>query len=545
MNKMIGKIFPLVIVCLVIITVNFPYVFAVNQAQTNYVFGGFLFNTMDGNSYLAKLYQGWSGEWNFTLPFTSESGQGSHLFLFYIFLGHLARELGINLLLMFHLARALGTVVMLIALYNFIKVVLPNNNTSIVVFAFTSFGSGLGWIALIFGGFTSDFWVAEMYPFLSAFANPHFQFGLAIMLWMLTQRGCYQSDRVIVFAVKYFIAALILSITSPFHIVIVFVIYTALIFWDMWDSFYKGINYGLFSRSINFRKLFRTNLKKYPKLIWIMLGGFPYIIYIIWLLRNDALIYQWHIQNLTPSMPLWDIFIALSPAIILAFAGVKKYFNFNKDYGKLMIVWGAVCLGFAFIPVGLQRRFLAGIYIPITVLAVIGIVVIKDLLSRRLRIYKPFLLLTIMIFIMIIPTNIILLISSVQAVSVHSELFLHVEEINAFNWIEENTKSDALILGAPISGLFIPGYTGRRVVYGHPFETVNAEEKKSWVLDYFRCEGDFETLDEGQSLLKNNNIDYVFYGPREKELSNCFPEYGLKDIAYENSTVTIYKIEHR
>ena len=39
-----------------------------------------------------------------------------------------------------------------------------------------------------------------------------------------------------------------------------------------------------------------------------------------------------------------------------------------------------------------------------------------------------------------------------------------------------------LILSSPEMGLFIPAQTGRRVLYGHPFETVNADAEKDLVL---------------------------------------------------------------
>ena len=46
-------------------------------------------------------------------------------------------------------------------------------------------GSGLGWIAAFFQQSTSDLWVAEAYPFLSAYTNPHFPLAIALMLFLL------------------------------------------------------------------------------------------------------------------------------------------------------------------------------------------------------------------------------------------------------------------------------------------------------------------------------------------------------------------------
>ena len=70
----------------------------------------FLYNPQDGNSYLAKMYQGWEGNWRFVLPYTAEAGEGAYLFLFYILLGHIARVCGLSPILIFHLVRVLCSI---------------------------------------------------------------------------------------------------------------------------------------------------------------------------------------------------------------------------------------------------------------------------------------------------------------------------------------------------------------------------------------------------------------------------------------------------
>ena len=56
-----------------------PYLWAWAAAGEAHVFGGLLFNPIDGNTYLAKAYQGFEGDWRFRLPYTAEPGGGAYI----------------------------------------------------------------------------------------------------------------------------------------------------------------------------------------------------------------------------------------------------------------------------------------------------------------------------------------------------------------------------------------------------------------------------------------------------------------------------------
>ncbi len=174
------------ITILVLLITNIPYIIAARNGGEGHVFGGLLINPLDGNSYLAKMHQGYAGFWRFTLPYTAEPGTGAYLHMYYLALGHLARLLSLSIPLVYNLARALGALLMLRALARFCAAILPETRPRRVAFALGALGAGLGWLAVPFGAFTADLWVAEAYPFLSAYANPHFPLGLALILWLTT-----------------------------------------------------------------------------------------------------------------------------------------------------------------------------------------------------------------------------------------------------------------------------------------------------------------------------------------------------------------------
>jgi hypothetical protein len=56
-----------------------PYALAYG-VRGDWVFGGFLINPIDGNSYFAKMREGLRGDWLFTLPYTAEPGPGAFIF---------------------------------------------------------------------------------------------------------------------------------------------------------------------------------------------------------------------------------------------------------------------------------------------------------------------------------------------------------------------------------------------------------------------------------------------------------------------------------
>ena len=150
-----------------------------------------------------------------------------------------------------------------------------------------------------------------------------------------------------------------------------------------------------------------------------------------------------------------------------------------------------------------------GLYVPLAGLAGIGL---DYLLPKRKGLA---LVIICLVVILVIPTNLMIILGGIQAINTkNSNIYLKSEEIQGLDWSAANTPQDAIILASPETGLYIPAYTGRRVIYGHPFETVNAEQMKSIVIKYF------EGSSDKRDLTALSDVDYVFYGPRERNLGN-------------------------
>jgi hypothetical protein len=266
-------------------------------------------------------------------------------------------------------------------------------------------------------------------------------------------------------------------------------------------------------------------------LILIAGCGIPFLIYEIWAVKIDPVLSEWHAQNLTPSPPLGNAVLSLSPPLILALLGVKR--TWQSSSGRVLLYWFILGAALIYFPWSLQRRFLSGYYIPLSGMAVLGIRTIENHINIKYR------TMGIILIILALPTNLIVLTSAIQAVQNQNQrIYLYQDEVEAFDWIKENTQKDMVILAAPETGLFIPAYTGRQVIYGHPFETTQAENKEENVRDFYGGEW---TNNESLAFLENYEINYVFYGPREEDIGTISNTDQWR-LAYRNLNVKIFKI---
>jgi len=230
------------------------------------------------------------------------------------------------------------------------------------------------------------------------------------------------------------------------------------------------------------------------------------------------------------SPPFWDIFISFSPVLLFAVWGWYQS-KFDKGDGKIRFLrlWGLMGIILIFLPLVLQRRLIVGYYLPLSGLAAMGLGRIRLGRIGRQRI-------NMVVLTMSIITNGLLMTMGIYSINSHSySIFLYETEMEAINWIKNNTSSGAAILSSPEIGLVIPGFTGRKVIYGHPFETINANLEKENVTRWYN--GSMNTAQAGQFILEKG-IDYIYFGPREKILGEG--RFSNKyTLVYSNGDVQI------
>lgn len=498
------RIFVYSVAALAMLMLAGPYIYAWQAADANHIFGGFLLNPLDGNSYLAKMRQGWNGAWTFTLPYTAEPGEGAAANLYYLFLGQVSRLAGVSLLFAFHAARMVGAALMLAALYAFFGALFKQARTRLTAFTLAALGSGLGWVALVFGAFTPDFWLAEGYPFLAAYATPHFALGLALQIWLLVPlaSGRYQGWRLFFQAM----AAVLLSLVYPFGLVVVGAVLI--------------VQLGL-------RAARRLPLRgEVLRLLAVGAGGLPYAVYALLLVNRHPVLAAWNAQNLTPAPGLLDLLWAFSPALILAGIGAYAAAQRGQMNHQLLLIWVLAGLALVYLPIDLQRRLISGFYVPLAGLAALAV----ELVTRR---WRRWIWLAAAVLLLSLPSNLLILLGGVgAAVENNSDLYLYADEAAAFAWLDRQADQNGLVLAGPETGLYLPVYADVRVLYGHPFETVDADTQRALVEAFFRGQA-------GVDWLQGAGVDYVFYGPRERPLGELSDLAGWH-IIYQEGAVQLW-----
>ncbi len=496
-----------IIIIIFLLVISIPHLIAQLTINDEVVFGGFLLNPIDGYSYLAKMRQGFDGEWLFRLPYTAEPGEGAAINLYYIFLGHVSKGLGWSLLLTFHAARLLGALLFALALRRLLARCLNKPSERVLALGLTLFGSGLGWLAIMFGGFTSDFWVAEAIPFLSSYGNPHFALGLAMQVWLLTPRKAEAGLSWLSLALTGGAAAL-LSVIYPFGWALAVAVYGG---WLAWLTFKKEIQgkdlaYGLV----------------------LILGGLPYASYAFLLIHSHPVLAQWDAQNLIATPPLFDLIVAFSPTLVFAVWGAWAKFKTEKAI-RFLTVWMVVGIVILYVPISLQRRLITGLFIPVAALAAVGVA------QARLRPSQKRYL-AISLIILSLPTNAIIVMGGLQAArNHHPTLVVYAEELSAFQWLDAHAPQNALVLASPQTGLLLPPYAAVRVIYGHPLETVDASQRQAEIVALYS--GSWSPM-EIQDYLQRWGVDYVVYGRRERALGEL-PQIQDWQIVFEENGLLI------
>jgi len=476
----------------------------------------------DSLSYFAKMGQGQQGQWLFHLPYTAQTHAGIPIYTYYLFLGHIARWTALPIPLIFHLARVVNGLILLLVIYLFIRQLTEIKAERRFIFTLVAISSGLGWLAATIGVQSTDLTIPESNTFYTLMNNPHFPLSQALLLLIAmsylfppaTNRKMLIGELSLVA-----IASILLASLQPYMLIVTWGIALFYSIWLWWDNH-------------------RVPQAPMLRLVVSVVVGGAVVAMTAMALISDPLLQGWMNQNLTPSPAVFSYVSGYGLLLIPAAYGAIWAIRARPQAGKVMLVWILVTLLAVYAPTTIQRRFVSGAHVPLAILAGLGICRVWmprwGLMRRWAWAYLVLTCLTSVVIVLIV-TRVTLANSA--------SFFLSAEESQALAWLQEHAPPDGVVVSSPELGAFIPAFTSQRVVVGHWAETVDFAATSLQVQRFY------STASSSPALcpeLTEWGANYLLVGPRERDIGatdlDASAGSGLIKVAQFND-VEIYQVD--
>ena len=244
--------------------------------------------------------------------------------------------------------------------------------------------------------------------------------------------------------------------------------------------------------------------------------------------------------------------ILLGPAFLLALAGfvhLQPHRLSGKSNPRLfLLAWFGANFLLIYVPTDFQIHMLNGWQIPIAILSTLFIYqyVLPRMQARFHGGYwdtflrKPGMV-SVLILMLVVPTNLYLWSWRFVELSRHEyPFYLHQDEVRSMEWLEHSATSEDVVLSSITIGQYVPAWTGARAYLAHWAQTLDFFEKRERVDRFFNSG---TTSGERRAILIEGSIDFLFYGPAEREIGTFIPrEAEYLDEAFSAGKVIIYRV---
>lgn len=491
-------------------------------------------NGGDFTVYYSYIEQVKDGQIFFKNLFTSEDQLIQKFNIFWLVVGFFAKVFNLPSFLALQIVRFLLIPVFLVVAYYFTSFFFQEEFKRKLCFIFLVFASGWGWIFIETPGSYSwrilDLFVPEAFTLTTLYTAPHFIASLSLIILIFLFSIKAFSDYKLKYSLLAGALTLLLFSFHPYHIYTIF-----------------GVLFSFIVTDMIIEKRIKISYLKHCLII--ILFSLPPVLYYVWLLFNVPVVYQHFLQNITLTPPLYVVLISYGLLIPLSLIGIISILDKKniKKHEIFLIVWFFTQFTLLYLPIKTQIRLAEGLQFAVATLAVFGIIYLKDYTPGFiLKLYSSTPKLAgkiVFIYFFII----LFCVSSLNTIYTDFALYMLQDkrfytsksEYEAMVWLKD-TPNDSIILSGGFMGNVIPAFSARQIFLGHNHETVQFGKKELELVNFFKND-----IDQGiETFLKDNGIDYLFFGIEEKRIANFNPdEEDFLEKVYQNEIVTIYKVK--
>jgi len=493
----------------------------------------------DYYSYLAYITEGKEGLWLKKSPYSIEPQTPGIFHIYFVLAGKLGAVFHLDPRFNYHLIRLLTAQFYLLAVYLLSSVVLDKKY------------SFMGAIFILIGTvappyfFKTKIWT-DNYPFGNPFwenfdalqrlyALPHHLFGQAAAT---LSAACF-----FLFVRKRKILLLFAAVITATFATIIFppmLLPLALGVLLSWVLFFLTTYFKTRQIQIDKRIIFALFLYLLVLGLIVLILQFQEKQGYQWSQTRSWEILRWNKYEPNIDHSLFFLF-----GILPIFALPSAVYNIIKRNWSLIFVTVWACLPFLLLPfvelLWLSKIRLAQInsYIPLGILCADTIYhVIPKLKINYLKTILLTLFLTANLGVIIY-----LFILRYQSISTHANyrldsVYMRKSTYDSLDFIQNTVPKNSIFLSSPIVGLVIPSYSRNTSFIAHLTDTYNYAQKEKEMIKFF---SNSMTDTEAELFLKNNGINFVYFGLDEKQYSNQLNYSFLKEY-YNKDDVQIYRV---
>lgn len=460
----------------------FPNYYAYQNTPFGQTFSGQAswFDPWDINVYVSAIKWGQKNGILLKNTYTTEEHSPLLIYPVYTLIGKLFPQT--NPFLLFHLSALLAGFILLITLWQFLKIFLPSKNQTLIALFLISLGGGAGW--LFFPKIPSADLFMTGFTFLSHFQRAHE--GLGVIFYLLSLIFFYLGV-VKVKQLFYLFSLVFLLLLIPFY--------------PYYLLSYFLIN-GLFS-GYHFIKTEQAKPLQY--LVGnLLINGLVFFLY-----------YQ-HIQGnpgfsgvLSQKLNTPDLLQIILGYGVLTPLLIYQLF-FSKDEKTIFLnLWFWISLSLAFLPFGFARFYLRILFFPAVLLILLNI----KHFSEQLKITQKIILITLALVLPISSLYITYKRLS-ETEKGNPWYYLDSSKQEAFNFLKKTGEGRG-VLSSYNFGNLVPAKTSSKVYFGHLLQTPDAELKTQNILKFYA-----NSMEEEQAMqfLDQENIDFIVWGEEEQSI---------------------------
>ena len=473
----------------------------------------------DYYQYISHMKDGSMGKILMTFRSGPDNFARKPVYLFYNVSGFLLSKLKINLFTGYFLLRIIFYFIKFMTIYYLLFQMFPKS-------------AGLRKLSLFFISFSAPFYqinplqiwnptITSVDPLMRTLFLPHdsLTITLLILAVIFLNKWLEKEEKIrnVLFSGVFFLFA---TITNP-AMLLTFSFYFA-----------TAVIIYLIKERNNYKKLITG-------LIIVGLITLPVYLYYQWLFLTTlpfSLVFNSQ-KSLDYQIGIKEFIIISGPILFLAVFAIHKLLTMKGLLSKLVITWALVPLILfqlygKYLPMSPERILESCFYIP---LGILGAVTIYNLKKNFFK------LVVLMLFIIItIPYYYLSLTRQLTEYNgPFMNIFIPNSTINAFNWLDKNSKDESIVVGGYFSGNLLMAFSHNKILYGHPASVYRGKERWDETIVFYNIKS---TPEQIKTVLDRENISYILFTPDTPtyEQTNLKSVNNIKRVFTNNGNSIYY-----